>query len=111
MPCDTVKKPNQTLESRSQEIKKSLSRLETALTQGRAKVRIGPTGAVAIDGWKPEDRDGVTDVCAVRTLLAENSWPLRQAIARAEALAGRKVNHQAIAAGHHAHGDKWHKGH
>jgi len=113
MPCDTVKKPNQTIASRSGEIKKSLSGLESALTAGRVKVKIGPTGAVAFEGWKPEDRDGVTDVCGYRTLMAQNSFPLRQAVQRAEAQQGRKVNPHAVAAGTHSHdgGSTWHKGH
>jgi hypothetical protein len=109
MPCDTVRNPNQSLEQRNDQVKSALSRLEASLKAGRVKVTIGPTGGVAFTGWK--DRDDVTDVCAVRTLMAQNSWELRQAIARAEAQSGRKMNPQAVAAGHHAHDGKWHKGH
>lgn len=113
MPCDTNLKPNQTLADRNDQIKKSLTRLEAALTQGNVKVRIAPNGAVAFEGWRPTDRDDVTDVCAYRTLAAQGSFALRTAIARAEAMQGRKVNPHAVAAGHHSHdgGRTWNKGH
>jgi hypothetical protein len=45
----------------------------------------------------------VTDVCAYRTLTASNSWALRQAVAKAEQLAGRKVSAAQVAAGTHSH--------
>jgi hypothetical protein len=113
MPCDTQLKQNETVAQRKETIKKSLTQLEAALTQGQAKVVIGPNGAVAFQGWKPDDRNGVTDVCAVRTLTASNSWALRQAIAKAEMTQGRKVNPAAVAAGTHSHdqGKTWNKGH
>ncbi len=111
MPCDSVKNPNQSLQERNEEVRRSLQRLEQALQAGRVKIKIGPTGGVAFEGWSKEDRDGVTDVCAMRTLSAQNSWALRQAVQRAEQLQGRKVNPQAVAAGHHAHNGVWHKGH
>lgn len=113
MPCDTRLREGQTLESRGEQIKKSLSRLEAALTQGSVKIRIAPNGAVAFEGWKATDRDDVSDVCAYRTLAAQNSFALRQAVARAEMQQGRKVNPHAVAAGHHSHdgGSTWHKGH
>jgi hypothetical protein len=112
MPCDTVLKPNQTLESRNEAIRKSLARLEASLNAGNVKVKIGPNGAVAFEGWKPTDRDDVTDVCAYRTLSAQSSWALRQAVAKAETQQGHKVNPHAVAAGWHSHdGSTWHKGH
>jgi hypothetical protein len=113
MPCDTRLREGQTLAQRGEVVKKALSRLEKALTEGRTKVKIGTNGAVAFDGWKPEDRDDVTDVCAYRTLAAQNSWALRQAVAKAEQLAGRKVNTHAVASGVHSHdsGITWHPGH
>lgn len=113
MPCDTNLKQGQTLESRGEQIKKSLTRLERALTEGRVGLTIAPNGAVAFTNWKREDRDDVTDVCAFRTLTSQNSWALRQAVAKAEQVQGRKVNPHAVAAGHHSHdgGKSWHKGH
>lgn len=111
MPCDSNLQQGQTLASRMSQIEQALKRLEGALTAGRVKVNIGANGAVAFSGWK--DRDDVTDVCAYRTLSASNSWALRQAVAKAEAMSGRKVNAAAVAAGTHSHdgGDTWHKGH
>jgi hypothetical protein len=111
MPCDTVRNPNQTLEDRNAQVKAALRRLEAALKGGTVKLNIGPNGAVAFQGWK--DRDDVTDVCAYRTLTAEGSWELRQAVAKAEAMTGRKVNPNAVASGEHSHdgGHTWHKGH
>lgn len=101
MACETILRPNQTLAQRMDEAKRALERLERYLQTGSVRVVIGPTGAVAFSGWK--DRDDVSDVCAYRTLAAQNSWALRQAVARAEAQQGRKVNPRAIAAGHHSH--------
>lgn len=111
MPCDTNLKAGETPQTRAEKVKKALTRLEAALTLNQAKVKIGPNGAVAFEGWR--DRDDVTDVCAYRTLTSQNSWALRQAVARAEQQQGRKVNPHAVAAGIHSHdqGLTWHKGH
>jgi hypothetical protein len=111
MPCDTIVREGQSFEQRVTEVEKALKRLESSLQAGRVKVQIAPNGAVAFAGWK--DRDDVTDVCAYRTLAATNSWALRQAVARAEATQGRKVNAAAVAAGTHSHdgGKTWDKGH
>lgn len=108
MPCDTVLSENQTLQQREREIKEALARLERYLQSGQVRVQIGMQGAVAFTGWN--DRNGVSDVCAYRLLTLENSWSLKQAIARAEVMAGKKVNPQAIAAGMHTHdGMSWSK--
>lgn len=111
MPCDTRLVDGQTLEGRNNQVKSALRRLEAALKGGTVKVNIGPNGAVAFQGWK--DRDDVSDVCAFRTLTAEGSWELRQAVAKAEAMTGRKVNPSAVGSGVHSHdgGSTWHKGH
>lgn len=113
MPCDSNLRDNQTLAQRNEEIKKALAKLEAELNLGRVGVKIAPNGAVAFTGWKPSDRDDVTDVCAIRTLTAQGSFALRQAIARAEAQQGRKVNPAAVASGWHSHteGKTWDKGH
>lgn len=108
MPCDTVLRDNQTLAERMEETRRALKRLETKLQTGQVKVKIAPNGAVAFDGWK--DRDDVSDVCAYRTLSATNSWALKQAVQRAEAQQGRRVNANAVAAGWHTHdGTNWSK--
>ncbi len=111
MPCDTVLRENETKDQRRARADAATAKLEAALTAGRATVKIGPTGAIAFVGWQAEDRDGVADVCAYRRLVAKRSWPLTQAIARAETLAGRKLNPQVVAAGVHSHdgGATWGK--
>jgi hypothetical protein len=111
MACSSMRKPNQTVPERDAEIKAALRRLEAALQAGQVTVAISPQGAVAFGAWS--DRDGVTDACAYRTLAAAGSWALRQAVARAEALGGRKVNERAVLAGTHSHdgGKTWHHGH
>jgi len=113
MPCDTRLAPGQTLEERGRQIDQALQRLERALQGNQVKVTIGPTGSIAFTGWKPEDRSDLSDVCAYRLLTFRNSWALRQAVARAESVTGRKVNQRAIVAGHHSHdgGKTWHGGH
>jgi len=86
----------------------ALTRLETMLAAGTATVVIGATGAIAFKGWQSSDV-GMVDACVYRRLLASNSPGLRRAIARAEAVSGRKVNPQAIASGTHSHdgGKTW----
>lgn len=103
MPCDSTLRRGQTLASRNEEIKRALTKLEAELNLGRVGVKIAPNGAVAFTGWKPDDRGDVSDVCAFRTLQAQGSFALRQAVQRAEAQQGRKVNPAAVAAGHHSH--------
>ena len=107
MPCDTILKERQTQAQRAREIKEALARLEQQLQSGKTQVKIGPTGAIAFVGWN--DRDSVTDVCAYRTLTMQNSWALKQAVARAEALSGKKVNPMSVASGMHSHdgGHTW----
>lgn len=87
----------------------TLERMEKALAAGTITVKVGATGAIAFS--KPMNLldDGFSDVCVYRALLAKNSPGLRKAVAKAEALAGRKVNPQAIAAGVHSHdgGKTW----
>lgn len=109
MPCNT--QANLTAQ-RKRAVDESLARLRRALAANTVKVVIDrATGAMAFNGlWR---RDGVADVCAYRALAAAGSSELRQAVARAEALAGRSLNPQAVAQGTHSHdgGANWHAGH
>jgi hypothetical protein len=93
------------------QVEKAIRRLETQLGTGQVKVGIAPNGAVVFQGWA--DRDDIVDACAFRTLQAQSSFALRQAIARAEATSGRRVNANAVAMGLHSHdgGRTWDKGH
>lgn len=104
MPCDYTPQSNEQSESeREDEVNEALERLKRALTLGDVSVKVGPQGGIAFAGWR--DRAGISDLCAYRKLATAGSWELRQAIARAEAVAGRGVDEQAIAAGVHSHDD------
>ena len=99
MPCD--RQPVRVIET-------ALDKLRKALREHKARLKIDKmTGAVAFEGareWGAVPGGGrVGDVCAYRRLLVAGSWELRQAIARAEMLAGRKVNAAAVASGIHSH--------
>jgi hypothetical protein len=109
MACETRLRAGQTLENRMTQIQAALKRLEASLQSGAVRVGIAPNGAVTFQGWA--DRDDLSDVCAYRTLAASSSWALRQAVARAEATSGRKVNARAVEAGWHSHdgGTSWGK--
>jgi hypothetical protein len=107
MPCDTRLRNNQSLEDRNREIKKALAKLEADLRAKRIQVMIANNGGITFQGWK--DRADISDACAYRVLTAEGSWELRQAVARAEAMSGKKVNVNAVGQGLHSHdgGKTW----
>ena len=112
MACETKLKRNQTANQRIAEAQKVVEKVSAGITAGRVKVVIGPQGAVAFQGISEQDRDGVSDACIYRRMLVSGSALARQAIARAEQLAGRKVSVQAVASGVHTHdGVTWHAGH
>ena len=113
MACDTVLKPRQTAQDRAREVKAALDKIQAGLQANSIQVVIGANGAVTFKNWGTVDRDGLSDVCAFRKLSAQGSWALKQAVARAETLQGRKVNHSMIVAGVHSHdgGSTWNKGH
>ena len=112
MPCDTMRlTPGQKSEERLAQIKKALMGLEAMMASGNVTLKIGPQGAVAFVGADLSLlRDNkISDVCAFRKMQIAGSPALRMALARAEALAGRKINLQAMAAGQHSHdqGGTW----
>ncbi len=111
MPCDFTIPQGMTVDQRKKQVDEALDRLNKALAIGEVKVKVGATGSIAFQGtW---ERSGVSDICAYRKLVASGSPALRMAVTRAEALAGRKVDARAVAAGTHSHdgGHSWHKGH
>jgi hypothetical protein len=110
MPCDTKLKAKQTIQQRAEEIRRVVAQLSIGLASGRVRVKIGPQGAVAFDGLSEQDRDGVTDACAYRRIMATGSALAKAAIAKAEQMSGRTVNRQAVAHGAHSHdgGHTWH---
>src|SRR5882672_1035829 len=113
MPCDTKLKPKQTIQQRAEEIRGVVARLVAGLTSGKIKPKISSQGAVAFDGLTETDRDGVTDACAYRRVMATGSSLAKAAIARAEQMAGRSVDRHALTHGHHSHdgGKTWHLSH
>lgn len=113
MPCDTRLKPRQTVQQRIVEVRAAVEKLSRGLAAGRIKPKIGPQGAIAFTDWLDSERDGVTDACAYRRLMVSGSALAKAAITRAEQLAGRTVDRQALAQGHHSHdgGRTWHHGH
>jgi hypothetical protein len=113
MPCDTKLKQGQTISERATEVRAAVEQISQGLAAGRIKAVVSPTGGVAFDGISQAERNGITDACAYRRLLVSGSSLAKAAIARAEQLAGRSVNRQAIAQGLHSHdgGKTWHNGH
>ena len=114
MVCDTRLRRGQNLSERKAEIKVTVSALDRALASGRVKAVVDrKTGAIAFQGWQEAERNQVTDACAYRRLLVEGTALGKAALARAEQLAGRSVDKQALAQGVHSHdgGASWHHGH
>ena len=110
MPCETMRKPNQTAAQRMTEVRKAAQRIDTLLASRRAAVKVGPQGAVVFTGIPDSDRDGLTDACIYRILSRTGSTAARLAITRAEQLAGRAVDRRTVAHGTHSHdgGASWH---
>lgn len=114
MPCDTRRKSRfgklQTFSERADEVRTAVERIAAALSSGRVKAKVGPQGAIAFLGLLDEERDGVTDACAYRRIMATGSSLAKQAIARAETLAGRRIDSAAVGRGVHSHdgGATWH---
>lgn len=115
MPCDTWRAvPTQTLTERKKQIVETVEDLARKLARGQVKAVVGPQGAVAFEGWNGVNnagKNGVTDACAYRRIMATGGALARQAIAKAEQAAGRTVDKKVVASGVHAHGGVWHGGH
>jgi len=104
MACETRLKPRQTLNERKAEVKKVIYDVNSLIASGRVKPIVDRlTGAVAFQGFDENLRDGVTDACVYRQLMISGSSLTKAKIAQAEAIAGRSVNKQALAAGVHSH--------
>lgn len=110
MPCDTRRKPQQTLQERKAEVIKAIQKLDQLLANRKVRPKIGPQGGITFEGWNDATREGVTDACAYRRLQVTGSSLALAQIAQAEAMAGRTVNKQAVAQGVHSHdgGHTWH---
>ena len=108
MPCETRRLPNQTISQRKEEIKTAVDKLSAALAAGKIKPVVGVKGGIAFPGWAEGQQGRVSDACAFRRLLSSGSALAKMAIERAETLAGRRVDRQAVAQGLHAHNGVWH---
>lgn len=112
MPCDTQLKPEQTIQERAKEVREATERLAAAIAAGRVRPVVDKaTGGITFQGWDTTSRDGITDACAYRRILATGSAMAKLAIQKAEQMAGRGVNKQAVAQGLHSHdgGATWHR--
>lgn len=110
MACDTRLKSGQTIQQRAEEVRRAVAKLDKLLASGVARAKVAPNGAVVFVGWQQEDRDGVTDACGYRRIVTTGSALAKAALQRAEMLAGRSIDRQVVASGHHSHdgGQTWH---
>jgi hypothetical protein len=110
MACDTRLKPKQTIQQRAAEVRRAIPTLDKLIVAGQVRVKIGPQGAVAFSAWADSERDGVTDACAYRRLMATGSALAKAKIAQAEQMSGRAINRQVVGHGTHSHdgGVTWH---
>lgn len=111
MACETYRRtPQQTPQERIDEVVKAVGGLDKALAMGSIKAIVGSQGAIAFVGWT-NGRADVTDACAYRRIMTSGSALAKQAIMKAEQLAGRAVSKDAIAQGIHSHdgGKTWTK--
>jgi len=110
MPCDTRLKAKQTIQERAAEVRRAVTQLDKLIARGQVRVKVGPQGAVAFSAWADNERDGVTDACAYRRLMATGSALAKAKIAQAEQMAGRSINRQVVGHGAHSHdgGHTWH---
>ncbi len=109
MPCDTRLKPRQTIAERKTEIIKAIGKVQAGILKGRVKMKVGPQGAVVFEGIG-EERDGLTDACIYRRIMATGSALAKAELLKAEQMSGRSVNKQVIGQGAHSHdgGVTWH---
>lgn len=110
MPCDTMRKRNQTVAQRVDEVRKRIKVVDKMLAARKVTAKVGPQGAITFTGISAEDRDGMTDACIYRMISRTGSASAKMAILRAEQLAGRSVDRKVVAAGTHSHdgGASWH---
>jgi len=103
MPCDSRLKRGQTISQRAEEVRRVVKTIDSFLVRGIVKMKVGPQGAVVFVGIPEDERDGVTDACIYRRIMATGTGLAKAAIARAEAMSGRTVDRQIVASGLHSH--------
>lgn len=104
MVCETRRRRGQSLNERKLEVKKVIYDINSLIATGKVKPVVDrKTGAIAFQGFDENLRDDVTDACVYRQLMISGSSLTKAKIAQAEAMAGRTVNKEAVAAGIHSH--------
>jgi hypothetical protein len=105
MTCDTrLITPNQTLSERKTQVKEIIAFTDELIRKNKVKIVIDKrSGAIAFVGMTDAERGGVSDACTYRLIMATGTTLAKQAITRAEQIAGRSVNRQALTAGVHSH--------
>ena len=111
MACDTkLMSKNQTLSERKSQVRNVIEFVDELIRKSKVRVIVDKrTGAVTFAGITEQEKYGVSDACVFRLLMATGSASAKQAVARAEQLAGRGVSRQALAQGIHSHdaGASW----
>lgn len=110
MPCDRKLKKGQTITERAAELRKRGQQIDGMLATGRVGAKVGGQGGITFTGIPEDVRDGMTDACVYRAIMARGSHQAKMAIAKAERLAGRTVDKKVVASGLHSHdgGASWH---
>ena len=99
MPCIT--NVNLTAEKKVRQ-RKALEALRARLADGSVEAVVAKrTGAFALKGWRTEDREDISDLCAYRALM--NAPEMRRAVMRAQAMSATPINQRTIASGLHSH--------
>jgi len=110
MACETMPRKGQTLSERKNQVKEIIAFTDELIRKGKVKIAVDKkSGAIAFTGMTEQERGGVSDACTYRMIMVSGSSLAKQAIARAEQLAGRGVSRQALAQGVHSHdgGHSW----
>lgn len=111
MSCDTVRRPNQSLDQRKTEVRGAIASLAALLASGEARAIVSrATGSIAFRGWTEGETARVTDACGYRLVMSGKNTLAKLAIARAETLAGRTVDRKAEVHSHDG-GVTYHKNH
>lgn len=103
MACWLTQAPAQTPAQRKTEVDKAIARIDKFLAARKVKVTVGPQGAVTFDGISDDDRARMSDACIYRLITRKGSAAAKMALARAEQMAGRKIDRAVVNAGVHSH--------
>ncbi len=110
MACTDQRETNESQETRTKTVRDTLEQLSRDLASGKARVVVGPQGAVTFTGAGYLQGRKITDACAYRRIMATGSALARAAIAKAELLSGRSVDKRATVHSHDG-GASWEGNH